>query len=122
MNVKGLAAIAAMLALGCGAEVQAAPRTQMIALINDIDSHFVCPETLASDAERSANLTGFAKKLAASNVTYAQATRILDIMLRRHSCSATVADPALMAPAPVDAEPAPLPAPVMTVASLAPEN
>jgi hypothetical protein len=122
MNVKGLAGIAAMVGLGCGVGAQAAPRTQMIALINDIDSRFVCPETLPSDADRSAALTSFAKRLAASNVTYAQATHILDLMLKRHNCSATVAEPALTASAPIDPEPLPLAAPVMTVASAIPAH
>jgi hypothetical protein len=121
MNVKGLAISAAIFASACSIGAQAAPRTQIIALINDIDSGFVCPETLASDTDRSAALTSFAKRLAAGNVSYAQATRILDIMLKRHSCSATVANPTT-AVAPIDAEPRPLPAPVITVASIAPVN
>jgi hypothetical protein len=116
MNAKGLAGVAVMLALGCGANAQAVPRTQMIALINDIDSRFICPETLPSDADRAAALASFARKLAASKVSYAQATHILDLMLKRHSCSATVAEP-VTGVAPADIEPTPLPAPAVTVAS-----
>jgi len=120
MNGKGLAGVAAMFALGWGMNANAAPRSHMVSMINDIDSRFVCPETLPSDADRSAALTSFAKKLASNNVTYTQATRILNLMLRRHNCSATVAGSAPIAEAPSEAVTSSLSNPVVTVASIAP--
>ena len=122
MNVKGPAAIAAMLAFGWSIGAPAAPRAQMIAMINDIDSHFICPETLPTDADRSVALASFAKKLAASNVSYLQATHLLDVMLKRHSCSATVAEPAPAVTEPADVAPSTSPAPVMAVASITPTH
>ncbi len=68
----------------------AAPRNRMMLLISDIDSSFVCPDTITEPEARKATLDNFAHRLAANGVTYAQARNVLKAMLIRHRCGATL--------------------------------
>jgi hypothetical protein len=100
---------AAMVAIGViAAPAQAITRTEIATMIKDIDDHFVCPEALATDAERQASVTAFSHQLAARHIAYTQAKTIMGFMLTRHGCRTVMAEPtpvAAQAPMPVEATP-----------------
>ena len=102
MSTYDMAALALVsLALISPAVAQAgtaarSPRAAVVAVMSDIDQRFICPEFLAAEAARAADLAAFTRALAAimPRPTPAQMNRVRSMLMERHNCSPVVASEA----------------------------
>lgn len=120
----GQAAAIVALSLASSASAQGTgsrptPRSGVVAIMSNIDQHFICPEFLPDDTARAADLAAFSQSLSSirPQPAPAQIDHVRSMLMTRHNCSqlaltmaeptapATSADPAVIV-ASVNAAPA----------------
>ncbi|KKC27259.1 hypothetical protein WP12_04250 [Sphingomonas sp. SRS2] len=61
-------------------------REELIEVVRDLNSDFICPRFLSSDKDRELEIGQFSKALADIGVSYDDAVEIRRAILQRHHC------------------------------------
>lgn len=90
-------------AQGAGSGVT--PRSGVVAIMANIDAHFICPEFLPDDAARTADLAAFNQSLSMIRPRPAatQIEHVRTMLIARHNCAQPAAIDVAPTPAPVSA-------------------